>query len=69
MKVSAVIPTYNRSDVVTRAINSVDQQNYDEAEIVVVDDGSTDDTSEIIPNLSTDKIFKIYKIGYQSRGI
>jgi glycosyltransferase involved in cell wall biosynthesis len=42
--VSAIIPTYNRARVVCEAIESVLRQSYREVEIIVVDDGSTDDT-------------------------
>jgi glycosyltransferase involved in cell wall biosynthesis len=44
LKVSAVIPTYNRVDLVTRAIESALAALAPGDEIVVVDDGSTDDT-------------------------
>lgn len=45
IQISAVIPTYNRGHLIHRAIESVLNQSYAPAEIIVVDDGSTDDTA------------------------
>lgn len=50
--VSAVIPTYNRGHVIQRAIESVSRQTYEPIEIIVVDDGSTDDTAMRIARMS-----------------
>jgi len=50
MKISVVIPTYNRISLVARAIDSVLKQSLSPYEIIVVDDGSDDSTSEMIQN-------------------
>ena len=46
--VSVVMPTYNRADTIERAINSVINQSLRDWELIVVDDGSTDNTAELI---------------------
>ena len=47
MNISVVIPTYNRYDFLKRALASVDAQTYLPKEVIVIDDGSTDNTSQI----------------------
>ncbi|MCK9484616.1 MAG: glycosyltransferase [Candidatus Marinimicrobia bacterium] len=47
-KISVIIPTYNREASLGRAIESVLNQTYRNFELIVIDDGSTDDTSRII---------------------
>ncbi len=44
--VSVVIPTYNRSQLIERALNSVRSQSYRNLEVIVVDDASTDGTRD-----------------------
>ena len=46
--VSVIIPTYNRAKLVVQAIESVLNQTYRKIEIIVVDDGSTDNTLEVL---------------------
>jgi glycosyltransferase involved in cell wall biosynthesis len=50
-EVSVIIPTYNRSQKVERAIRSVLDQSFGDVEIIVVDDGSTDDTYQCLDRL------------------
>jgi glycosyltransferase involved in cell wall biosynthesis len=52
--VSVIIPTYNRSATLAEAIDSVLGQDYPHFELIVVDDGSTDDTPAILCRSSTD---------------
>ena len=54
--VSVVIPTYNRADVLPRAIESVFEQTFQDFEIVVVDDGSTDDTETVVASYDDERL-------------
>lgn len=46
--VSVVMPTYNRADMIEKAINSVMNQTYENIQLVIVDDFSTDHTDELV---------------------
>src|SRR5262249_23203018 len=50
--VSIVVPTYNRAYCLPRTIDSVLTQTYPHFEIVIVDDGSTDNTRELIEGVA-----------------
>ena len=58
--VSVVIPTYNRADTVRRSIDSALQQSYRPIEIIVVDDGSTDATRDVLKEYG-DRILFIHQ--------
>jgi glycosyltransferase involved in cell wall biosynthesis len=58
--ISVIIPTYNRAQLVTKAIDSVLAQTYHDYEIIVVDDGSTDNTKEVLQPYM-DRIRYIYQ--------
>ena len=48
--ISVIIPTYNRGEKVLRAVDSALKQTYVNIEVLVVDDGSTDETPGILKN-------------------
>ncbi len=52
-KVSVIIPTYNRAEFLGGAVRSVIKQEYDNIEIIIVDDMSTDNTESVVESLMT----------------
>lgn len=64
---SVVMPTYNRANLIQNTLNSFFNQTFKEFEIIIVDDGSTDNTEDVI-NSITDSRIKYYKIKNSERG-
>lgn len=64
---SIVIPTYNRGNLIGMTIKSLLDQTYHNFEIIVVDDGSTDDTEQVIKSIGSNQI-RYYKIENSERG-
>lgn len=63
MKVSLIIPVYNVEDYLDRCLKSVEQQTYTEAEVIIVNDGSTDNSHKIIDEyVARNSNFVTYKI-------
>ncbi|MEZ4617190.1 MAG: glycosyltransferase family 2 protein [Caldilineaceae bacterium] len=60
-KFSVVIPTYNRAHFLPRAISSVLNQTFTDFELIIADDGSTDNTQEIINSIMDPKVKYIYQ--------
>lgn len=56
MKVSVVIPTYNRAYIIRDALECALAQTYGDFEIVVADDGSTDNTAEVMKGFEGEKV-------------
>ncbi len=55
-KVSIIIATHNRAEFLREAINSVLVQSFKDFELIIIDDGSTDDTQMMVSNLSDQRI-------------
>ena len=64
---SVIIPSYNRANLIARSINSVLQQEYKSYEILVIDDGSTDDTASVVKEFEARNVF-YYKKENGERG-
>ena len=60
-RASVIIPTYNRADMVGQAIQSVLDQTCDDWELIVVDDGSQDNTHEVVKSYDDPRILYIYQ--------
>ncbi len=54
--ISVVIPAYNRESTIRRAVKSVLDQTYSDLEVLVVDDGSTDSTAEVLKQISDPRL-------------
>ena len=68
MKFSIIVPTYNREEYIIKCIDSILDQTYDNFEAIIIDDGSTDNTDNLVKKYH-DKRIKYFKntnhgIGY-----
>jgi glycosyltransferase involved in cell wall biosynthesis len=64
--VSVVIPLYNKGPYIARALNSVLAQTFQDFEVIVVDDGSTDDGAEVVRSFEDPRIRLIQQ---ENRGV
>lgn len=54
--VSIILPTFNRSYIIDRSIRSILDQTYQEFELIIVDDGSTDNTEDVVRSFEDKRI-------------
>ena len=59
--ISVIIPTYNRASLLKEALDSVLAQTYTDYEVIVIDDGSTDNTEEMMQAFLTDSRIRYIK--------
>jgi len=61
MKISVVVPTFNRAKYLPSSIGSVLNQTFQDWELIVVDDGSTDNTQEVVESFNDPRITYVYQ--------
>lgn len=68
-RVSIIMPTYNRAALVLETIESIRRQSFEDWELIVIDDGSEDDTKEIIAGIADSRItfYKESRVGVISK--
>lgn len=66
-KVSVVIPTYNGAKYIERSVQGILQQTFTDFELLIIDDGSTDNTLDILNRIKDPRI-RVYQNG-QNRGV
>ncbi len=67
MKISIIVPIFNSSQTVVRALESIRQQTYQNYEVIVIDDGSTDDSYSIVNSYKRlDGKLKVLKLSKNS---
>ena len=60
-RVSVVVPTFNRRDLLSEALESIWSQTFDDYEVIVVDDGSTDGTCDYLEGLDRPRLRALYR--------
>lgn len=64
--VSVLVPTFNRARYLAEAVNSALNQTYQDVEVMIVDDGSTDDTRQVVEGLQDERVRYVYQ---ENRGV
>jgi len=59
--VSVIIPSYNRAHILKKAVISVLDQSFSDIEVIIVDDGSTDNTREVVASILDERLHYYYQ--------
>ena len=60
VKISIIVPTYNGEQYILKCINSLLDQTLKEIEIIVIDDGSTDNTKNLVLSIKDPRVKYLY---------
>lgn len=55
-KISAILPTFNRCDLLEQRIYEINNQSYDDWQLIIINDGSTDNTKKMLDSVENKKI-------------
>lgn len=69
--ISIIIPTYNRRKILESTLKALEKQNFEDFEVVIVDDGSEDKTQDMMNNFLKNTVIKIkyFKKNHEGQGI
>lgn len=67
-KVSIVLPTYNRAEFLPQAFASIRAQSFADWELIVIDDGSTDETESLVAEFASSSLQPVFYISQENKG-
>lgn len=59
--ISIVLPSFNRAHILPKAVESILRQTYKDFELIIVDDGSSDNTCEVVKGFNDDRIVYVHQ--------